>query len=779
MPALLGAGLCFATLVTWWPVLRNGFINYDDGVYVTQNYVVRQGLTWAVIPWAFRSTCGGNWHPLTWLSHALDCQWYGLNPAGHHLTSLGLHVLNTGLLFFVLLRLTGAVGRSGFVAALFALHPLRVESVAWVAERKDVLSASFFFLTAWAYSKYVESKVQNPQSKVAGEEPVDQSSAGCRVTGNTLCNLNLARHPSFYYALTLACFALGLMSKPMLVTLPFVRLLLVYWPLGRLQRSTVWRLVWEKTPFLVLAGLSSVVTFLVQAVGGNTVSLPLSFRVSNSLMGYAGHLLKVLWPRDLAVLYPRPTSWPPAWVAGAAVLLVGTTSFVVWRGRAQKYWITGWFWFLGMLVPVSGLAAIGEHWRADRYTYLPAIGLVLALVWGGWATASRRGLGQKLFLAAGALAVVACAAATRSYLKEWENSLTLFDRAIRVTPNNPIAYVNAAGYLRARGEHAQAGAYCAKALLLSPASAPAWNLMASLLADEGKLAQALACASNSIAAKPDWNAEAYHNRGSIWLELGGRAEAMQDFERALRLNAEHAPSHMDLATLLMGEGQFENAIGHYQLALRLEPGHAVGHYNLANALIRAGRPAEAIRHYQLALQLNPTNAATHCNLAQALLQQQLPDQARVHFESALHLDPGLVQAHYGLGVTLYQHGQRASALAHLRQALQPNPDFPAALDQIAWILATAPEPELRQGSEAVSFAERGCRLTAQSDPRLLATLAAAYAEAGRLSDAISAAQKARELARTADQAETLGRCARLLETFNAGRPFHEDPPAPR
>ncbi len=798
MPCVVAFGLCLATLVTWAPMLRNGFLNYDDAVYVTQNLVVQQGLNWASVPWALRSTAADYWHPVTWFSHALDCTLFGLNPAGHHLTSLLLHVLNTLLLFLLLHRVTGALWPSAFVAALFALHPLRVESVAWVAMRKDLLSTSFFLLTLWAYAGYVsriegrgpaeEPEIWNPKSE---GDPKGETQSAVPGTGNqqpgmkiqdpesdiTLHTSPFTFHVWQHYLLALVFFALGLMSKPMLVTLPFVLLLLDYWPLGRIeirnQKSKIKVLLLEKLPFFALSLATCVATLAIEEARHNVPSVPLSLRLANTPVAYASYLVSFVWPQHLAVCYPRPASWPAALVAAASLLLAAITAWVCWHGKTRKYCVTGWFWFLGTLLPVIGLVAIGEHWCADRYTYLPGIGLAVALVWGLRDLAAGRAALQAALLAAGVVTLSACALATRDYLPDWKSSLTLFERALKVTRNNYVAYFGSACCFKAQGEHTRAGEYCAKALLLHPGYAPAWNLMASLLADEGKLSEAMLCISNLIHAKPDWNAEAYYTRATISLDLGHRPEAEADLANALRLNPDHVRARVDLATLLMADGQLHRAIEQYQIALRLAPALGVGHYNLANALNKAGRFPEAIQHYQRALQVDPANAAARCNLAQALLHQQRTNDAIAQFKSALGLDRGLPQAHYGLGVLLYQSGQTANALAHLRAALQPNPDFPAALCQLAWILATAPQPELRNGSEALRAAQRACELTGQRDPQLLATFSAALAAVGRFDDAIAAAAKARELALADNQTEVVAHTTRLLEAFRAGRPFHE------
>ena len=367
--ALVCLVLGLVTAALYWPMLHHDFIGiYDDDAYLTENSHVSSGLTWSGVVWAFQSGYAANWHPLTWISHMLDCQLYGLNPWGHHLTNLLFHVANTLLLFLWLKQLTGTMWRSAFVAALFAWHPVHVESVAWAAERKDVLSAFFWMLTLLAYTRYVcESKVQSPKSKV-------------------------------FYVLALAFYALGLMSKPMVVTLPFVLLLLDFWPLNRLSKfqsqlaasetpatKPASYLIAEKLPFFALALAGSIIAYSVQQAGGAFWSpnvLPLQFRVANAVMAYVRYLSKAFWPVDLALIYPYPHHWSALLVMGATLTLVICSGWFIWRARRSPYLCVGWFWFLGTLVPTLGLVQVGVQSMADRYLYLPGIGLFIIVAWG-------------------------------------------------------------------------------------------------------------------------------------------------------------------------------------------------------------------------------------------------------------------------------------------------------------------------------------------------------------------------------------------------------------
>src|SRR5262249_12825276 len=418
---LVAAGLAALTLASYWGVNRNSFVSYDDDVYVVNNDHVKQGLSWENVKWAFTSTSAANWHPLTWMSHVVDCQLFGLNPARHHVTSLLIHVANAVLLFWVLQIMTGAVWRSAFVAALFAVHPIAVESVAWIAERKNLLSTLFWLLAIWAYARY-------------------------------------ARKPaSARYSLVLVCFALALMSKPMAVTLPFTLLLLDYWPLARLRKSAAGstfdkkvkvkksekqsdtlqsypsrsakRLVVEKTPLLLMAIAAGAVTVYAQRAGGAVATIekfPIFLRVQNALVSYAVYLLNAVWPARLAVFYPYPRNGLPVWHMGlAAVVVVSITALAVWRRQQSKYAV-GWFWYLGTLVPVIGLVQVGLQSRADRYAYVPFVGLFMAVVWAASEWASARPVRQQRLAVAGVAVVIALVIVTRVQTSYWQNSIALF-----------------------------------------------------------------------------------------------------------------------------------------------------------------------------------------------------------------------------------------------------------------------------------------------------------------------------------------------------------------
>ena len=549
---VLLAGL---TLAVFWPVVHCGFINLDDPDYVTNNPHVLGGLTLENIGWAFRTGYRANWHPLTWLSHMADVELIGVRPGFHHLTNLLFHTANTVLLFWVLNRMTGALGRSALMAALFAVHPLHVESVAWISERKDVLSTFFFLLTLWAYARYAESQrlkaeVQSPESKVQSQESgVRSQNPGAHITPHAAGHTHPA---SRYYVLSLFCFALGLMSKPMLVTLPFVLLLLDYWPLkrtaearsqkaegeagGTVQDGTLtWRrLVWEKIPFFVLATISSVVTYCVQKEGA-AMSLQggptLASRLGNAGIAYLRYMGKMIWPAHLAVVYPHPRAWPAWEVALAAAALAALSVAAVRVARRHPVVPVGWFWYLGTLVPVIGLIQVGEQSMADRYSYIPMIGLFVVLAWGAWELVGHWPqrdfhLGFCAVLLVGLLAV-----GTRMQLRHWRTGRALLEHSLAAGGGSAVVHTDLGILLAREGNLAEAERHFNEALRVQPGYYGARLALAAALASEDKSAEAIQAVTNMDAA---WEASAHQILAEIFLDhskldealgqvLGGRA----------------------------------------------------------------------------------------------------------------------------------------------------------------------------------------------------------------------------------------------------------------
>ena len=517
---LIAALLVLVTIALYWPATRYDFSSLDDPEYVTENPHVQGGLNWAGVKWAFCNTeQAAYWAPLMWLSHLLACQLFGLNAWGHHLINVLLHATNTALVFLVFRRMTGAAWRSLILAALFGLHPLRVESVAWVTERKDVLSTLFWMLTLWAYVKYVEAaEVRNSKS-------------------------------SLWYGAALAMFVLGLMSKAaMLVTVPCVLLLLDYWPLERFKSGSAWQLVTEKIPFFALAAVASVVTFMVQKHGGAVAAvenLPLGARSGNALISYCRYLGKLFWPTDLAVFYPHPGYWPLEQVLLAGVLIVGISVLLFVKQRRYPFLLMGWLWFCGTLVPVIGLMQAGEQAMADRFTYVPSLGVLILAIWGAYEL-TRRWRYQVIVLSvAGSAAIVLCIGLTRQQLGHWKDNETLFRHALEVTENNYFAH----------------------------------KALGDALLKKGQTDEAINQYQEAIRLKPD-SADAHYNLGNALLKKDQTDEAISQYQEVIRLTPDYADAHNDLGLALYRKGRTGEAISHFQEALRLEPGHAAARKNL-------------------------------------------------------------------------------------------------------------------------------------------------------------------------------------------------------
>jgi tetratricopeptide (TPR) repeat protein len=662
LSAVICLTLALVTAALYWPMMHHPFINIDDEQYITSNPHVQAGLTRPGIVWAFENTEAANWHPLTWISHMLDCQLFGLNPGGHHLTSLVFHVANTLLLFLWLNQLTGALWRSVFVAALFAWHPLRVESVAWAAERKDVLSAFFWMLTLMAYTRYAQY-VASGKRQVARTSPTPSP---------------VTRHPSLYYWLALLFFACGLMSKPMVVTLPFVLLLLDFWPLERFSRFTFHvsssekpstlnpqpstesaaRLICEKLPFLALALAGSVVTYLIQKSGGAVWSLgvlPFQARVANALLAYVRYLSKTFWPADLAIIYPYPRHWPVMAVIGAALLLAIWSGLFLWRARQNPYLLVGWLWFLGTFIPAIGLVQVGAQSMADRYTYLPSIGLFILIVWGLNDFLIFRPQWRKMAMLAGGLALAGCLAGTGIQLSLWQNNVKLLRHAIEVTTGNFVA--------------------C--------------NFLGRVLDDIGQKDEALLLYAESVRIESHYP-QAQFNLGMALLNRGWAEKACEPLAAAVRLVPDDAGARYYFGMALMSGGRLDDAIVQFNEALRLNPSLAEAQSKLALVFIKQGKTAEAIPHFAETVRLLPNDAEARFNFGLALLNNHQPAGAAVQFSEELRLTPDATKAHYRLAQALQQQNKLAGAAEHYREALRLTPEFPEAKAALNQILSTHP-----------------------------------------------------------------------------------------
>ena len=537
-PSLVSLLLLLATVGVYWPLFHCQFINFDDTDYVTENLFVQRGLTWNGVAWAFSTGHAGNWHPLTWISHMLDCQLFGLSPAKHHATNLFFHLINSLLLFWLLKQMTGTLWRSAFVAALFALHPLHVESVAWISERKDVLNTFFGLLSIWAYVRYVEQTNVAEEVTGAGGRGTSQKSETrsrkSEVQGSRF-KVQGSRSPSsrshfpfsIFYLLSLVLFACSLMSKPMLVTLPFLLLLLDYWPLGRWQVPSVARrvagqkpelqrskfvirhssfVILEKLPFLALSVASCIITFVVQKKAGavsGLIELPVGARFANAVISYVRYTKRILWPDDLAILYP-PVSWGHWHVSGAILFMLLLSLFAVWFARQRPYLAVGWLWFVGTLVPVIGLVQVGSQAMADRYAYIPSIGFFIAVSWGLCDLTPRRRAWRLVLSGTGASVLLASAWLTVLQLRYWQDSVSLFTRTLAVTGNNGLAHEKLGEALLQQHRFAAARAHLLSALQLVPRSPGAHYQFGLLLQSEGQPAEAIARWRIALQLKPHW-----------------------------------------------------------------------------------------------------------------------------------------------------------------------------------------------------------------------------------------------------------------------------------
>ena len=664
--------LVIAVLLVFGRTMQHEFVNFDDQQYFYANPQVQHGLTWSGVAWAFQSTYAANWHPLTWLSLMLDVELFGPGPAGPHLTNVILHAASTVLLFLLLRRMTGAHWRSALVAGLFGLHPLHVESVAWVSERKDVLSGLFFMLTLLMYVQYVQG-VTGGKWQVPGTEAATAAPDTSRVT----------RHTSFFYGLALLFFTLGLMSKPMLVTVPFVLLLLDYWPLQRFepstlsaQHSTIRHLIWEKLPFLALAAMSCVVTYLVQCRGETMVplaNLPPVFRMANGLLAYVSYLGKAFWPVELAVFYPLPTKLSVVAVIGAGVVLLGTTAAVIWRARREPWLATGWFWYLGMLVPVIGLVQVGGQSIADRYTYIPYIGLFMMLCWSvpHWVIQQR--IFKMVACVTAGVVLAACAWRSGIQVGYWKNSETLFRHALEVTQDNGLAHCSLGIALGQAGRYEEAIEQYEQVLRIKPDNFDAHHNLAGTLARLGRVAEAIGHWEQALQIKPDC-AEAHYDLG-IALEQAGKPDnAIGHYEQALWFKPDYAEAHYQLGLLLAARGRAAEAGEHFSKALEIKPDFAEAHNTLGTVLAQQGQVAEAIGHFQKAIEVKPRFAEAHNNLGNALANQGRYAEAIEHYQQALETKPDYAEAHYNLGNALALQGKYAEAIGHFQKALQLRPD---------------------------------------------------------------------------------------------------------
>jgi tetratricopeptide (TPR) repeat protein len=654
--------LISATLLVYAPIRGHQFLNYDDDVYVTNDVRVRQGLTWDNLLWAPTAIEEALWKPLTLYSHMLDVELFGLNPAGHLLVNLLIHVGNVLLLFLILYRATGALWPSALVAGLFALHPLGVESVAWVAERKNVLSTFFWLVTMGAYVGYV-------------------------------------RKPGrLRYLGVMGALVLGLMSKPMVVTLPFALLLMDYWPLERLParwaefRKRLPGLVVEKLPFLVPVAASSAVTLYgaqtqqgLQTLGEISVGA----RLGNSLLGYGLYLKKMVWPMDLAVIYPLSRNALSSWPVILAAVVLAAITVVVWRRReASRYLVVGWCWYLGTLVPVNGLLQSGFQAMADRYSYVPLIGIFIMLSWGGVEILGDQKQGRKWLAGTAGCVLLALALLTRVQLSYWQDTTTLFEHAIRVTADNHLAYNILGTELTLEKEFEEAVAYYQEALRISPGFSLAHHNLGVALIEQGRVDESIEHYLEAVGINPEYS-QAHYDLGLILEREGRTDEAIEHFQEVVRIDPRNSQAHHYLGVALAEEGRVDEAMEHYREVVNLDPLHASAHSNLGVALVERGEVDEGLRYLEESLRINPRDAEVQHGLGAILLEQGRVDKAVEHLQEALRIDPQGAQTHYNLGVALVEQGWVEAAIEHFDKALEIDPELVDARRNLVFVLDQA------------------------------------------------------------------------------------------
>jgi tetratricopeptide (TPR) repeat protein len=661
--------LAVVTFGVYWPMTHHDFILFDDPQYITDNAHVTAGVTWRGIVWAFTNDEAANWHPLTWISHMVDCDLFGLYAGGHHLVNLLFHIANSVLLFLWLSRLTGALWRSAFVAAFFAWHPLHVESVAWAAERKDVLSTFFWLLTLMAYTSYVQRRAK-----------LETKGAPLK------------------YGLALLLFACGLMSKPMVVTLPFVLLLLDFWPLQRFSLSTfnlplLLRLVVEKIPFFALAVAGSVATYLAQKTGGalwTLTALPPQDRIANALLSYVRYISKTVWPTDMAIIYTHPRHWPVIVTIGCVLVLAAWTGLFLWRLRRNPYLVVGWLWFLGTLIPTIGLVQVGSQSMADRYMYIPSIGLFIVVVWGLNDLLDRWPERKKFLPLAGGAALAGCLAVTSLQLSHWQNSFSLFLHAIDATGDNYVAYNCLGQAFKDAGRKPEATELFLTSVAIESNFPPSQINLAQALDAAGRPGEAEPHYQIAVRLLPQ-NPDLRYDAGTFFLHQDNMDEAIRQFLAALEVRPAFPQAHNALGWAYLRQAKLDQAVPQFMEALRLKPDFADAHLDLAVALTQQGKTNEAFPHFIAAVKFQPRNAEMRFNLGLALLDRQKPAEAAVQFTEEVRLTPNETKAHYRLAQALQRQGKFAEAVPHYREALRFTPDFPDAKAELAAILAAHPE----------------------------------------------------------------------------------------
>jgi tetratricopeptide (TPR) repeat protein len=755
-----GAVLAFAQ------VLGCDFVSYDDGMYVTANPNVQGGLSVRGLRWAW-SAREGFWHPLTWMSLQLDAGLFGLNPAAFHLTNLLWHVANVVLLFAVLRRLTGQTWPSALAAALFALHPLHVESVAWISERKGLLSTFFGLLALWFYAGYAASTATSTS-------------------------------PGRYLPIAV-CLALSLLAKPVLVTLPLLLLLLDYWPLGRFQQkmptaprgrepacrqaaapgAAALRLVLEKVPLLALAiGFGVVAVVAEQQVKAlpSLERVSLAARLAHVPLAYAGYLARTFWPTHLAVFYQHPGNTVPLGeTLGATALLLGITVAVLLRPLRKPYLVVGWFWFLVTLAPVSGLVQVGLQGMADRYTYVPLIGLFIALAWGLCDLLRRWEHARGWVIGLTSAILAACLALTWRQVGTWKDSQTLWTHAVAVTPSCDVGHANLALLAWARGERSEAIKELRQAHQERPDYASYSYELGRWLLEVGEVEEGLDFSAKSLRIKgSNATAAEYLDLGNLCLNYHQARRARAQLQEAIDRKPDLAEAFNGLGTSWSLEGRPDKAEPCYARAVELAPSSVLARNNLGLALLEQGRLKEAMAALDQAVQLKANYADAWNNLGTARALAEKWPEAATAYSWAVALDPDTATYHCNLAHALHEQGQKEKSHEEYKEGLRLDPKWVERASQQAWQLATDPEDRRRQGARARQLAQQSCEAAGER-PELLDVLAAADAELGSYEEAVKTARQALDLAEKSGQRQLADQVRERLRFYSRREPYRRGP----
>jgi protein O-mannosyl-transferase len=749
----ISATIVMSTLVAYEPIRHNGFVNYDDDKYITKNPDVTGGITRQSLEQVFTKPHIYMWHPLTIISHMLDYEFFGLNPTGHHLVSVLIHIVNALLLFWILNNLTGVIWLSAFVAAVFALHPLQVESVAWAAERKTVLSGLFWLLTMVTYIHYVKQP-------------------------------RLGR-----YLMVLLVFGLCIMTKPVVVTLPFALLLLDYWPLDRVrwgpsfaeategrQKASVKLLIIEKIPLLAMSAILAVITINWQHLGGVIQTLekePMGYRIANMFLSYIRYIGKMIWPSRLAVFYPHPQlDVSDTKVLICAILLILLTGICIYTGRRRKYVAVGWLWFVVTLIPMIGLVQSGEQAMANRYMYISMLGLLIIIACAAKDFIASRPRVKIAAIILGLAAISCFIVLTRMQVRHWQNSITLYEYALKVTQNNALAENNYGSALFEAGRFDEAMLHLNNSIRIQPIFFHAHYNLGKVFLIQGKTSEAITCFNDAL-RQNGGSAQAHYDLGIALGMQGKYSDAIKCFEKALSLDSNYPDARYKMGLALMATNRPNEAIACFNELINRKHGTAEVYYNLAIALGMQNKYEEAIKQLSKTLEMEPGYPDAHNRMGIALMAIGKPDEAIKYFDKALRINKDTSEVYGNLGTAYMRMGKYGPGIYNFNKAVEQKPDSIVNLNRLAWAMATVEDTSLRDANKAIEAAGRACELTGDKDAEYLDTLAVTYAAADRFEEAKATAEKALSIAKANRQEDLAGAIEKRIKLYETGQPYRQ------